>query len=181
MSLQPAKLLVCVSDRDVCVRITGRANFTSGPDFKTLVTELHQKGYRHFIIDVSECLLMDSTFLGLLCGLGLKLSENGNGDSGLELLNANPRVTELLESLGVTSLVKLVSGDRPMTNATTCCCEPHSREEIASTSLEAHQTLMSLSPENVARFRDVAQFLAEDLKHIRACGSGPEGNSQRNA
>jgi anti-sigma B factor antagonist len=173
MSLQPAKLLVCVSDRDVCVRITGRANFTSGPDFKTLVTELHQKGYRHFVIDVSDCLLMDSTFLGLLCGLGLKLSESGNGDSGVELLNANPRVTELIESLGVMSVVKLVSGDRPMTDATACCCEPHSREEVASASLEAHQTLMLLNSENVARFKDVAQFLAEDLKRIKACAAAP--------
>jgi anti-sigma B factor antagonist len=177
MSLPPAKILVSVSDRDVCLRITGRANFTSGPDFKTLVTELQQRGFRHFVIDMSECLLMDSTFLGLLCGLGLKLSENGNGDSGVELLNANPRVTELLESLGVMSLVKLVSGDREMTGATMRCCEPHSREETAHTSLEAHQTLMSLSPENVARFKDVAQFLAEDLKRIKAGGAQSEGNS----
>jgi len=171
MSLQPAKLLVSVCGHDVCVRILGRANFTSGPDFKTLVTELHQQGYRHFIIDMSECLLMDSTFLGLVCGLGLKLGESGNGGSGVELLNPNPRVTELLESLGVTSVVKLVTGSCKMTDAAIHACESHDREEMAQASLEAHQTLMSLSPENAARFKDVAQFLAEDLKRIKAAGS----------
>ena len=41
-----------------------------------------------------------------------------------------------------------------------------SHEQIARTSLEAHQTLMAMNPENVARFKDVAQFLAEDLKNI---------------
>jgi hypothetical protein len=30
--------------------------------------------------------------------------------------------------------------------------------------MEAHETLMALSPENAARFKDVAQFLAEGVK-----------------
>ncbi len=57
-----------------CVRITGRANFTSGPDFKTLLDELAQRGYGHLVLDLSECTLMDSTFLGVLAGFGLKLN-----------------------------------------------------------------------------------------------------------
>jgi hypothetical protein len=40
------------------------------------------------------------------------------------------------------------------------------REEIKRTCLEAHQTLMAMSPENAARFKDVARFLAEDLKTL---------------
>ena len=47
-------------------------------------------------------------------------------------------------------------------------CTPEStnpsHEEITRTSLEAHQTLMAMSAENVARFKDVTQFLAEDLR-----------------
>jgi len=39
-------------------------------------------------------------------------------------------------------------------------------EQITRTSLEAHQTLMAMNPENAVRFKDVAQFLAEDLKNI---------------
>jgi hypothetical protein len=49
-------------------------------------------------------------------------------------------------------------------------CTPESsnptHEEITRTSLEAHQTLMEVNPENVARFKDVTQFLAEDLRSI---------------
>jgi len=41
-----------------------------------------------------------------------------------------------------------------------------SHEQITRTSLEAHQTLMAMNPENVARFKDVAQFLVEDLKNL---------------
>jgi len=39
-------------------------------------------------------------------------------------------------------------------------------EQITRTSLEAHQTLMTVNPDNVARFKDVTQFLAEDLKTL---------------
>jgi len=43
------------------------------------------------------------------------------------------------------------------------------RTNRIATSLEAHQTLMALNPENVARFKDVTQFLAEDLENLKRC------------
>ncbi len=173
MNLAPAKILVNVGDRDVRLRITGRANFGCGPDFKHLTTGLLEKGYRRFVIEMSECVLMDSTFLGLLCGLALKVRNGDSGEAGVELLNPSPRVADILESLGVTDVVKLVntaSPPEPGAEETAHCCAPHSREEVTQTSLEAHETLMALSPENAAKFKDVAQFLAEDLKKLKAAG-----------
>ncbi len=64
-----------------------------------------QKGYAHFIIDLSECVLMDSTFLGVLAQFGLKLNPASMpAKRGIELLNPNTRVTELLENLGALQL-----------------------------------------------------------------------------
>ena len=40
------------------------------------------------------------------------------------------------------------------------------REEVQRTCLEAHETLMEINPNNVPRFKDVARFLAEDLKKM---------------
>lgn len=173
MSLQPAKVLVSVGDAEVRLRITGRANFGCGPDFKNLTTGLLEKGYRRFVIEMSECVLMDSTFLGLLCGLALKVRNETSGEPGLELSNPNPRVAELIESLGVSDVVKLVSDplvNQAIADAAPVCCAEHSRVEMAQTSMEAHETLMALSPENAAKFKDVAQFLAEDLKKLKAAG-----------
>jgi len=98
MATSSATLLVLVGNDFTCVKIAGRANFSSSPDFKTLLEELAQKGYHHFLIDLSECVLMDSTFLGILAGFGMKL--NPGGEKGIELYNANTRVSELLENLG---------------------------------------------------------------------------------
>jgi anti-anti-sigma factor len=165
-----ANLSVLVGKDFVCVKISGRANFTSSPDFKTLLNELAQKGFNHFIIDLSECMLMDSTFLGVLAGFGMKLNSNGtSAQRGIELFNATERVSELLENLGAAQLFKMTSGDLQLPGSVQTSTPEStnpSHEQITRTSLEAHETLMAMNPENVARFKNVAQFLAEDLKNL---------------
>ena len=169
MPTPPGKLSVLVCRDFACVRIAGRANYVSSPDFKTLLNELTGKGYGHFIIDLSECVLMDSTFLGVLAGFGLKMPPGNADQQGIELRNANTRVAELLENLGVARLFKMTGGalqlPADVKNGTPELANP-TYAEIARTCLEAHQTLITMNPENAARFKDVAQFLAEDLKTL---------------
>ena len=166
-----ANLSVLVGKNFVCVKIAGRANFTFSPDFKTLLTELSQKGYNHFVVDLSECVLMDSTFLGVLAGFGMRSNPGGTpGQCDIELANPSPRVAELLENLGVLHLFKVTNGPLQLpedvkTEIPESINPTH--EQITRTSLEAHQTLMAAHPDNVARFKDVAQFLAEDLKNLQ--------------
>jgi anti-sigma B factor antagonist len=165
-------LSVCVGERAVCIKIEGRANFTSSVDFKTLVNSLWQQGHHHFVLDLTDCMLMDSTFLGVLAGLGLKFTNGEKKDpcdaTPIELLNPNARIADLLENLGVAHLFhtlagrsegdsgKLVPVEQPAANAT--------KTDISRTCLEAHKTLMDINPANIPKFKDVAQYLAEDLK-----------------
>ena len=168
----PAKLSVLVGDRFACVKIAGRANFASSVDFRTLVNELLARRFRYFVLDLSECQLMDSTFLGVLAGFGLKMSRTREDrQPGIELLNPNPRVAEVLENLGVQHLFSITHGQLELAG----CAEvrPQSgaaptKTELTEACLEAHKTLMALNPANVARFKDLAQFLAEDLKKLKA-------------
>jgi anti-anti-sigma regulatory factor len=134
-----------------------------------LLDELRQKGCGCFVLDLSECVLMDSTFLGVLAGLGLKLSSGNEGPArrGVELFNPSPRNTELLETLGVLQLFKLTHGSftAPASTQPQEHTPAHpSKADLTRTSLEAHQTLIELSPANAARFKDVTQYLAEGLK-----------------
>lgn len=171
MSIPTANLSVLVGKNFACVKIAGRANFTSSPDFKTLLTELKQKGYNHFVVDLSECVLMDSTFLGVLAGFGMRANPTGTpGQCEIELASPTPRVAELLENLGVLHLFKVTDGPLQLpegVQAQTPSSINPTHEQITRTSLEAHQTLMAAHPDNVARFKDVAQFLAEDLANIQ--------------
>jgi len=172
MSAPSAKLQVMVGDHFACVKVSGRANFTSSVDFKTVLTELKRKGYPYVVVELSECALMDSTFLGVLAEFGLKaLPPEGDCEkNAIELRNANERLIELLENLGVMHLFKTAQGKVSAVGAfetsSPSPCNP-SREELTRASLEAHQMLMDINPENVARFKDVTKFLAEDLQKLQ--------------
>jgi hypothetical protein len=115
--------------------------------------------------------LMDSTFLGVLAGFGLKLNspQTDKVERTIQLFNPNGRISELLENLGVLHLFKVTEGEAKVpgdvmdvksTNA--------SREEVTRTCLEAHRVLMNINPDNISRFKDVAAFLADDLKKMKA-------------
>src|SRR5881296_3408721 len=151
MNTTSAKILVYVGDKFACIKIVGRANFTSSIDFKTLVNELRQKGYGYFVLDLSECTLMDSTFLGVLAGFGMKMSagQQDQQDGAIQLLNPNARIVELLENLGVLHLFKLTQGPRTLPQGTEAQARPPanpSQEELIRTCLAAHETLMAIKP-----------------------------------
>ncbi len=172
MSDPAAKILVSVGEKIAFIGISGRANFTSSVDFKTLMSELLQKGYERFVLDLTECALMDSTFLGVLTGFGLKMNGQQSGRDGkmVELLNPNARLAELLENLGVLHLFNVTQGNVPARgNAEPCnqVSATTSREDMTRNCLEAHQVLMNINPANASRFKEVAQFLSEDLKKLK--------------
>ena len=169
-----ASMSVCVRYKDVIIKVTGRANFTSSVDFKALVNGLRQQGHGYFILDLSECQLMDSTFLGVLAGLGMKMKggQDGGAPAGIALCRPSPRIADLLDNLGVASLFPVLgasaaSGDSLQPVAPGADVD---KRDVSRTCLEAHQTLMEINPANAARFKDVAAYLAEDLQRMDAAG-----------
>jgi anti-anti-sigma regulatory factor len=173
MNTSKANLLVLVGEQFACVKVAGRANFATAVDFKTVLTELENKGFPYLVIELSECPLMDSTFLGVLAATGIRMNP-ANVDcvkQAIELRNANERLLELLENLGVLHLFKTCNGELPRCEQIDSSpCQP-TREALTRASLEAHQTLMQINPDNVARFKDVTKFLAEDLERLKGNSS----------
>jgi len=171
MSNGATNLSVWVGDGLVCIKIVGRASFQCSVDFKTLINTLWQQGHRRFVLEVSECQLMDSTFLGVLAGLGLKFSEerNGSGPATLELLNPSDRIFDLIENLGIDHLFQIHRGAAPAPGELSPVEKTPGapdRKETTRTCLEAHRLLMKINPANVAKFKDVARFIEEDLKKL---------------
>jgi anti-anti-sigma factor len=173
MEPSSAKIKVAVFDRTVCVQVNGRADFTCTVDLKKLIAELWERGYSHFIFDLCGCRMMDSTFMGVLAEISLQLSNCSGQAPSLELLNANPRISETLENLGVAGLFQIRASAAPITDKFEPLSQgdPASPVELARTCLKAHQTLIALNPENAQRFKDVAQFLAEDLHRLEIAQS----------
>jgi anti-anti-sigma regulatory factor len=175
MNATSARILVFVGEKFACIKVIGRANLNSSVSFKTLINELRQTGYSYFVLDLSECLLMDSTFLGVLAGFGLKMSlgQEDPGSRAIELLNPNPRIMELLENLGVLHLFRITQGAAPPpeqdgAGARDYPCPSGGREEVTRACIEAHKTLIEINPANAAKFKEVTQFLEEDLKKLKS-------------
>jgi anti-sigma B factor antagonist len=170
-------LMVAVADHAAIVKVNGRANFATSVTFKRLVGELTQRGFEQVILDLTECVTMDSTFLGVLAGTALKFAEthrnthDGHRGCHLRLLNPNQRVADLLENLGVAELFTTIHSNTPVADGQTMTPAEEtnpSRVELSQACLEAHQTLMDINPDNVPRFKEVTQFLAEDIKKLTA-------------
>jgi anti-anti-sigma regulatory factor len=165
MSSPIAQLSVAVEDDVVFVRVAGRATFAAGVDFKSLLENLIEKGHRRVAVDLSQCPIMDSTFIGLLTTFGMQLPPNA--DSGISLLNTNERIRGLLANLGVEHLFVTCSSSAGLPAhfaAHQAGDGPASSVELQRTCLQAHEKLMEANAGNIPRFKDVTRFLAEDLQ-----------------
>jgi anti-sigma B factor antagonist len=175
MGAAPTKLWVALAEGEALVKVCGRATFVCGADLKRLLTELRERGWQHFTFELSECPLMDSTFLGILAGFGMKL--NAAQVRQPVLLNPNPKVADLLDNLGVAHLFETRQGAAAVPLVGPPAESPAltaGKAETTRAALEAHQTIMALNPANVSKFKDVAHLLAEDLKRLESSeGSDP--------
>jgi anti-anti-sigma regulatory factor len=188
-----SKILVARSGDLGFVKVVGRGSFQNSGCLKAFYLQLLKEGVSRFVIDLGACTYLDSTFLGILLGLGLKLRESGN--SLLNILNASPRNLELLRNLGLDRLINVAGGNLPgevesrpgktgplvaatgngnnggaaaieavkEENFQDLACPVPTRAEAAPTILEAHEALMNFDPRNVPKFKDVVEFLREDL------------------
>ena len=164
--------MVAVDGQVVCVKIQGRADFNLSLDLKRLIDQLRHRGCQRFVLELGDCVMMDSTFLGMIAGYGLKFCNSSNPKGfPMELMNPNPRIADVLESLGIAHLFKIVRcPDGLPSSYESAGNQAGSKADITRNCLEAHRTLISLNPENAKKFKDVAEFLAEDLKRLEMAG-----------
>jgi anti-anti-sigma regulatory factor len=176
MNSNTARLLVWTGKEAACVRVTGRATFAVSVEFRKLLRRLWESGLHRILLDLSECLGMDSTFLGVLAHEVSHPSGTAVAATApvFELLNTPKSVRETIEDLGVAPLFQFVECDPGQhTFEPVASTSPASRTELTRTSLEAHEALMALHPTNVARFKDVARFLAGELESADEPGATP--------
>jgi anti-anti-sigma regulatory factor len=164
--VETSKILVARSGNLGFVKVVGRGSFQNSGCLKTFYLQLLKDNVDKFVIDLDACTYLDSTFLGILLGLGLKLKAAGNGL--LHILNASPRNVELLKNLGLDRLINIDAKPIDLNGVAgqkleALDCTVLTKAEAGPTILEAHETLMEFDPRNVPKFKDVVEFLREDL------------------
>ena len=165
----PSSILVGTAQRTVWVRVEGRGSFANSTGLKEFSKEMMNRGYREFVIDLRNCPVMDSTFMGTLASVGLGLRNFGQGE--LRLINLNERNRDLLMNLGLNQLLTIVHSPVPAP------AEPVQQEALddtradklteKQTMLEAHEACVEVDGANAAKFKDVIDFLKQDLHLVR--------------
>lgn len=127
------------------------------------------RGVRDFVLDLEECPVMDSTFMGTLQGIAQRLMGMGQGQ--VTVINLNERNNSLLENLGMNHFMELHMDDGGFKNSESRHCVEQplespemTKDERAKLMLDAHQNLADISPENERMFKDVIDYLKQDLK-----------------
>ena len=166
MSTQ-SNIFVGCANKVVWVRVEGKGSFLNSSGLKEFAREMINRGHREFVVDVKNCPVMDSTFMGTLAGIALRLREIGQGS--LRVTHLNDRNGDLLRNLGLDQLFTLdQSGTTAPENAPAKSLGSGGgpdREAQAQTMLEAHEALVEADPENLTKFKDVLEYLKQDLAH----------------
>jgi hypothetical protein len=104
-----------------------------------------------------------------MAGVALRLKELGHGH--LRVVHCGNRSRELLSGLGLDQIFSISSNG---SNAPECQSlggagpgqvPDEGKKDQAKTMLEAHEALCQASPENFLRFKDVLDYLKQDLHH----------------
>ena len=157
-----SSVLVGSQGKTVWVKVAGRGSFQNSPGVKEFVLKMIQRGHREFVVDLKACELMDSTFMGTLAGVALRLREIGQGH--LRTVNVNERNASLLENLGLDHLFEVNTGNSVDAPATLeAPSEKIDRTDAKENVLSAHEALVAADSANAVKFKDVIDYLRQEL------------------
>jgi anti-anti-sigma regulatory factor len=170
-------IFVACTNRGAFVRVMGRGSYRNAQPLRQFGLEIVARDGAMIFCDLAQCQGMDSTFLGVLAGFGLKFHQLGRKD-GLQLFNADTRSRELCQSLGLDRLARIEPGVPetpefqlppdseyrllPDTDLT-ALSKPADQAVTASVMLEAHEDLCRADERNETKFKDVKNLLREEI------------------
>ena len=128
-----------------------------------------QLGTHCIVVDLESCSGMDSTFMGMLAGLSMRLAKQVGGGR-LEIAAASEKNVSSLESLGLDALIEInpssaawntrlaeIRGQLKEWELPSMTHRERSREV-----LEAHQILAATNEDNAEKFGSVVQLLQHE-------------------
>ena len=145
------------------VTVSGRANFDYAVPLRTLAEELVAGNWIQ--IDLENCTAMDSTFMGVLTMMALKLRKSG---SKVMLLGADKSLQKLLDDLGVLKLFDLVTEDDEDTSDGKVVDVARNSDMLttARTVADAHRALVGADSSNAEKFKQVIEFADQDVERL---------------
>ncbi len=161
-------LQAAIDGKKIFVRVIGRGSFKVSATLKQFIARVaSQQPVSTVVLDLSDCIGMDSTFMGVLAGLSGRLKQN---NQTLELINLSEKNANLLATLGVDQVIAHFSHshghEMPVQSAESLPITEVTKKDLAETALQAHQNLVELNEENRPRFKRVIEYLQADVDRL---------------
>lgn len=155
-------------DDTAWVRIEGVATKETSGCIRSYCTDRFSQGLRRFTIDLKDCRLIDSTFIGILTGLAGKIAKDG-GNGEVKVLHPNERNVQSICKLGLENLLTIdcdcTEGLESRVEGTLDRLESENLDKIEKSTmiLHAHESICSANEKNNEEFGDVLTYLRADL------------------
>lgn len=161
-------------DNTAVIRIEGRGSFKISPPMKQFIHQvIDQKSAQRIYVDMSECMGMDSTFMGVLAGISCYIKSKP--DILFKLINLSEKNQKLLNTLGVDRVVdyslSTTADEQELIgelNKEAHALEADFTDQLnaAKVTLAAHETLVNINPENYNKFKSVLELLQDDVDSL---------------
>jgi anti-sigma B factor antagonist len=161
--MQPTIFADTESSPAVWIRVEGKGTFENSAGLRAFSEQMMEGGRRQFVVDLKNCPAMDSTFMGTLAGIAVRLRDRGDGS--LWVLNRNERNSELLEGLGLHMLFADCAPPEPVAVDGAVQLEAMADRAVTrEVMIEAHETCVQVNPDNAAKFKDVLEHLKDSAR-----------------
>jgi anti-anti-sigma regulatory factor len=162
----------------VILRVRGPGVYSLGPVLKHFGAVCADEGCATLVLDLAECEVVDSTFLGVVAGLAMKFRRRPGGGRVL-LVGAAERIAENLRTLGLSQMAPLLTPADAARELPGLVWDPAAMRRIdlhpppdkrltRQTMLEAHENLSTLSEANAEVFKNVLAVLRDSERQTGA-------------
>lgn len=148
------------------IRCEGKGSFLNSPVIKEWAEDEIDEGVSKLVVDLAECTGMDSTFMGTLAGLAMRLAKVEGGN--LSIAEPGEKNRKSLEELGLTALLDIDPSNAPWREQVDDIrshletVEQNEETNNAAHCLEAHKKLCVADSANTEKFRTVIDFLQSE-------------------
>jgi anti-anti-sigma regulatory factor len=146
------------------VKISNKASYLNCEPLRKFFEDQDKSGQKRYVIDFKNCSSMDSTFLGILVSVALKIRTNQEGGN-MVLLNLTGRNLETVCNLGIHQITEVSSEeitDAQQLEQLAQISSSSSEPSVGSDTIyKAHKALMSLNDKNLKVFSDVVSYLEQ--------------------
>jgi len=155
------------------IRCEGKGSFLNSPKLKQWAENEINSGATTVVVDLAACTGMDSTFMGTMAGLAMRLMKIPGAH--LQIAEPGDRNRQSLEDLGLDVLMQIDPEESAWNGSIseiraklTPCGDDAPKIDSASHVLEAHKKLVEADESNTEKFATVLDFLEAEVNSKKA-------------